>query len=59
MQLPKQLAEGGSPAGGVPGWGVNGPLARLPDWAVPLPNGQLSSFDRMGRYADTVSTLAP
>ena len=22
----------------------------LPEWAVPFPNGQLSAFDRLGRY---------
>lgn len=27
---------------------------RLPDWAIPFPNGQLSAFDRMGRFADTI-----
>ena len=31
-----------------------GPVALLPDWAVPFPNGQLSAFDRMGRYADSI-----
>ncbi|KAL1518979.1 hypothetical protein AB1Y20_003248 [Prymnesium parvum] len=26
----------------------------LPEWAAPFPNGQLSAFDRMGRYADSI-----
>jgi hypothetical protein len=29
-------------------------LQRLPEWAAPFPNGQLSAFDRMGRYADNI-----
>ena len=28
---------------------------RLPSWAIPFPNGQLSAFDRMGRYADSLA----
>ena len=31
------------------------PRAVLPEWAAPFPNGQLASFDRMGRYADTLA----
>ena len=27
---------------------------RLPKWAMPFPNGQLSAFDRMGRFADNI-----
>ena len=27
---------------------------RLPEWALPFPNGQLAAFDRMGRYADNL-----
>ena len=30
------------------------PLRVLPEWAAPFPNGQLSAFDRMGRYADNI-----
>lgn len=30
------------------------PLLTLPGWAIPFPNGQLSAFDRMGRYADNL-----
>lgn len=29
-------------------------LRRLPDWALPFPNGQLSAFERFGRYAESV-----
>ena len=28
--------------------------AFLPEWAMPFPNGQLSAFDSMGRYADSI-----
>ena len=34
--------------------GTVGALRRLPDWAMPFPNGQLSAFDSMGRYADNL-----
>lgn len=30
------------------------PLRRMPAWALPFPNGQLSAFDRMGRLADSI-----
>ena len=39
---------------GLPEARCCGMLARLPDWAIPFPNGQLAAFDRMGRYADTL-----
>jgi len=28
--------------------------ATLPEWATPFPDGQLSAFDHMGRYADSI-----
>ena len=43
--LPEALCAGGGGGGGA---------CRLPEWAAPFPNGQLSSFDRMGRYADNI-----
>jgi len=33
---------------------VGPPLRRMPAWALPFPNGQLSAFDRMGRLADSI-----
>ena len=30
------------------------PLYRLPDWALPLPNGQLSALPRFGHYAASI-----
>ena len=53
-QRAERLPEAGGLGGGEGGGAAAGPFARLPDWAVPMPNGQLSAFDRMGRYADTI-----
>jgi hypothetical protein len=44
-------AEGAWQVGGA----CCGLLERLPEWAMPFPNGQLAAFDRMGRYADNLA----
>jgi hypothetical protein len=53
-------------AGGLGAWLLRllsrvlapGPALLLPAWAAPCPNGQLSAFDRMGRFVDNVQRWA-